>query len=95
MKTKAQKWGNSLAVRVPQGIAQAAGLHPDDALEVEVMNGKIVLTPAKKAPARYDLGALVKKISPRNRYRETDFGKPQGREVWQWPMSRRVVTLFG
>ena len=82
MKTKAQKWGNSLAVRVPRGIAQEAGLHPDDALEVKVVQGKIVLTPAAAAAKRYDLGALVKKISPRNRYRETDFGKPRGREVW-------------
>jgi antitoxin MazE len=82
MKTKAQKWGNSLAVRVPRDIAREAGVNADDALEVEVVGGKIVLTPARKAPARYDLGALVKKINPRNRYRETDFGKPQGREVW-------------
>ncbi|MFP5350789.1 MAG: AbrB/MazE/SpoVT family DNA-binding domain-containing protein [Gammaproteobacteria bacterium] len=83
MKTKAQKWGNSLAVRVPRDIVQAAGIHADDALEVEVVGGKIVLTPAaKSAPNRYDLGALVKKIQPRHRYREADFGKPVGREVW-------------
>lgn len=82
MKTKAQKWGNSLAVRVPRDIVQQAGIHPDDALEVEVVQGKIVLTPEKSAPRRYDLGALVKKISPRNRYREVSFGKPRGREVW-------------
>jgi antitoxin MazE len=83
MKTKAQKWGNSLAVRVPRDIAREAGVHPDDTLEVEVVKGRIMLTPATRAaPARYDLGALVKKINSRNRYRETDFGKPRGREVW-------------
>jgi antitoxin MazE len=79
VKTKVQKWGNSLAVRVPHNIAQKAGVHVDDALEV--VRGKIVLTPAKKkTPANYDFGAMVKKISPRNRYRESAFGKPQGRE---------------
>ncbi|HEX9810588.1 MAG TPA: AbrB/MazE/SpoVT family DNA-binding domain-containing protein [Burkholderiales bacterium] len=83
MKTRAQKWGNSLAVRVPSDVAQEIGLHPDDALEIEVVKGKIVLTPAsRRTPARYDLGALVKRINPRNRYREIDFGKPQGRENW-------------
>lgn len=82
MKTKAQKWGNSLAVRVPRDVVQQAGIHPDDPLEVEVLEGKIVLTPAKSAPARYDLGALVKKIRPRSRYREEDFGGPAGHEVW-------------
>ncbi len=83
MKTRAQKWGNSLAVRVPREIARAAGVHPDDTLEVAVVKGKIVLTPTiQSGPARYDLGALVKKINSRNRYREIDFGRPQGREVW-------------
>ena len=83
MKTRAQKWGNSLAVRVPSDVAQEIGLHPDDVLEIEVVKGKIVLTPAsRRTPARYDLGALVKRINPRNRYREIDFGKPQGRENW-------------
>ena len=83
MKTKAQKWGNSLAVRVPRDIAREAGVHADDTLDVEIARGKIVLTPtARPGPTRYDLGSLVKKISSRNRYRETDFGKPQGNEVW-------------
>ena len=82
MKTKAQKWGNSLAVRVPRGIAEEADIKPEDALEVEVVQGKIVLTPAKTKPARYKLAELVRKIDPKNRYREADFGKPLGREVW-------------
>jgi antitoxin MazE len=82
MKTKAQKWGNSLAVRVPRGIAEEADIKPEDALEIEVVQGKIVLTPAKTKPVRYKLDELVKKISPKNRYRETDFGKRVGREVW-------------
>lgn len=82
MKTKAQKWGNSLAVRVPRGIAEEAGLKPDDALEVEVVRGKIVLTPAKSEPTRYNLEKLVKKINPKNRYCEIDFGRRRGREIW-------------
>ena len=82
MKTKAQKWGNSLAVRVPRGIADEADLKPGGALEVEVVQGKIVLTPARTKPARYNLHALVKQIDPKHRYREADFGKPLGREVW-------------
>jgi len=30
----------------------------------------------------FDLDDLVRKIEPRNRYSETDFGAPGGREVW-------------
>ena len=58
MKTKAQKRSNGLAVRVPRGIAEAAGLRP-----------------------QYRLGDLVKRITPKNRYAEADFGAPLGREL--------------
>ena len=82
MKTKAQKWGNSLAVRVPSHIARLAGVRADDPLEAEVVQGKIVLTPMTGRPMHFDLDDLVRKIEPRNRYSETDFGAPRGREVW-------------
>jgi antitoxin MazE len=82
MKTKAQKWGNSLAVRVPRGIAEGAGLKPGDSLEIEIVRNRIVLTRAAPKAARYRLEDLVRKITPKNRYREEDFGGPVGREVW-------------
>ena len=82
MRTKAQKWGNSLAVRVPRAIAEQAGIQPEDSLEMEVVRGKIVLTPTADVQERYSLASLVAKIKPRSRYREEDFGGPQGREVW-------------
>jgi len=83
MKTKAQKWGNSLAVRVPRGIAETAGIRAEDSLEVEVVKGKIVLTPAAKGHRpKYRLGDLVKRITAKNRYAEEDFGAPVGRELW-------------
>jgi antitoxin MazE len=82
MKTKAQKWGNSLAVRVPRGVGEQAGLKPGDLLEVEVIKGKIVLTPVAPGAARYDLKGLVKRIKRANVYDEQDFGKRRGREAW-------------
>jgi len=30
MRTKAQKWGNSLAVRIPKAVADQAGAHEQD-----------------------------------------------------------------
>lgn len=56
--------------------------HPNVIREVEVTNGKIILTPAKSALRHYDRGSLVRKIQPRNHYREECFGRRQGREVW-------------
>jgi len=83
MKTKAQKWGNSLAVRIPRNVVQEIGLKPQDALTIEVQKGRIVLVPTEKTGKipHYRLEELVKKITPKNRYQEVDFGPPVGREV--------------
>lgn len=80
MKTKAQKWGNSLAVRLPRPVAQQAGIKPDDSLEVQVSKGRVVLTPA--ATPEYRLSDLLKKVTKKNIHRETDWGKPRGKEIW-------------
>lgn len=80
MKTKAQKWGNSLAVRLPRPVAQQVGIKPDDQLEIQVSKGRVVLTPA--AVPEYRLGELLKKVTKKNIHRETDWGKPRGKEIW-------------
>jgi antitoxin MazE len=84
VKTKAQKWGNSLAVRIPRNVVQEIGLKPQDALTIEVQKGRIVLVPMEKAGKipHYRLEDLVKKITRKNRYKEVDFGAPVGREIW-------------
>jgi antitoxin MazE len=82
MKTKAQNWGNSLAVRVPRGLSEQAGLKAGDVVEIAVVKGSIVLTPAAPQAARYELKDLVKGITRANLYKAEEFGKPEGREAW-------------
>jgi antitoxin MazE len=79
MKTTAQKWGNSLAIRVPKSVAQQAGLKVKDDLEIEVREGTLVLRPHLRRV--YRLEDLVKRISPRNLHKELGFGEPVGREA--------------
>ena len=79
MKTTAQMWGNSLAVRVPKHVAQQAGLRAKDDLEIEVRKGALVLRPYLRRV--YRLEDLVKRITPRNVHDEFDFGGPVGREA--------------
>ncbi len=77
---KISKWGNSLAVRIPRGIAKEAGIGEGDSLALALQrDGSIVLRPAQR---RYRLQDLVSRITPRNRHRETDWGAPVGRESW-------------
>ena len=81
METKAQKWGNSLAIRVPKGVAQQAGVSIDDRLDIEVAaDGVIVLRPQRRR--KYRLSDLLKGITKENMHDEIDFGGPVGREVW-------------
>ena len=74
------KWGNSLAVRIPLAIAKQASLSEGDCVKLALdRDGGIVLRPARR---KYELSALVARITPKNRHRETDWGRPQGEESW-------------
>jgi antitoxin MazE len=72
-----KKWGNSPAVRLPAAIMEAAHLALDQAVEVRVENGRVIIEPA--AP-RYALDDLLAGITPQNRHLEQDFGTPEGKE---------------
>jgi antitoxin MazE len=79
-ETTVSRWGNSLAVRIPQAIAKQARLNEGDSLELDLhRDGSIVLRPARR---RYELSELVARITSKNRHRETDWGPPQGKESW-------------
>ena len=74
------KWGNGLAVRIPQAIAKQASLSEGDCVALTLdADGAIVLRPTRR---KYDLAELVAGITPKNRHRETDWGRPQGEEIW-------------
>jgi antitoxin MazE len=80
MKTTAQKWGNSLAIRVPKSVAVQAGIQEQDELEIEVQDGTVVLKP--RLQRVYRVEDLVKQITPKNVHGEIGTGNPVGREVW-------------
>jgi antitoxin MazE len=72
------KWGNSLSVRIPRAIARQASLAEGDCVKLVLdSDGDIVLRPTQR---KYELSDLVAQITPRNRHRETDWGRPHGEE---------------
>jgi antitoxin MazE len=74
------KWGNSLAVRLPQAIAKEARFAEGDRLSLELdAGGSIVLRPTRR---RYTLDQLTSRITAKNRHGETDWGAPTGKESW-------------
>jgi antitoxin MazE len=79
MRTRAQKWGNSLAVRIPKAIADKAGVREEDEVEIEVSAQVIRMKARRREPT---LSELLRRITPDNLHGEADFGRPQGREAW-------------
>jgi antitoxin MazE len=80
MKTRVQKWGNSLALRIPKAFADEVQLTEDGTVDVTVRNGTLIVVPV--APPEYVLEELISRITPENRHDELDWGAPVGNEVW-------------
>jgi antitoxin MazE len=80
MKTRVQKWGNSLALRIPKSFAKEAGLHPDAAVELSVVRGTLVVQPLKPQPLT--LEQLLRGVTDDNLPGEWDTGPAVGKEVW-------------
>lgn len=69
--TTVQKWGNSLAVRIPAHIAEQVAFKQGAEIELTVLNdNEIRLTPVQKDPT---LAELLAKITPENKHQEIDF----------------------
>ncbi|MDD5190422.1 MAG: AbrB/MazE/SpoVT family DNA-binding domain-containing protein [Dehalococcoidales bacterium] len=79
MKTRVQKWGNSLALRIPKTFADEAGLQRETSVELSVLEGKLLVTPLAKP--RPTLRQLLVKITPENQHQEIETGHPAGKEI--------------
>ena len=80
MKTQIAKWGNSMAVRIPKTVADAARLRPGDHLEMAVEGSGVVQLRKKKG--KQSLKNLIRGISPKNVHTVIDWGIPEGKELW-------------
>ena len=80
MKARVQKWGNSLAVRIPKAFASDLGLEQEATVELELENGHLVLKPT--TVPRYELDSLLSKVTEDNCHGEVDYGAPAGSEQW-------------
>ncbi|MEC4986789.1 MAG: AbrB/MazE/SpoVT family DNA-binding domain-containing protein [Oscillatoria sp. PMC 1076.18] len=74
------KWGNSLAIRIPENIAQEINLGDGSEVNLSIVEGNLVIEPKKRK--RYSLDELVEGITPENLHAEVDSGVAVGNEVW-------------
>jgi antitoxin MazE len=80
MLTKVQKWGKSLALRIPKAFAQGAKLENDSLIEITLAEGQIIVTPVE-APS-WTLDGLLARINKKNIHREVETGPALGNESW-------------
>jgi len=80
MLTKVQKWGNSLALRIPKAFALDAQLENDSFVEITIVDGRIIITPV--ATPSWSLEELLAGVNKNNTHHEVDTGFSVGNEVW-------------
>jgi antitoxin MazE len=79
MRTRVQKWGNSLAVRIPKPFAEGAGLSASTEVDIFLEEGQLRVAPVH---LRWELNQLLSKVTKRNLHAEVETGPTAGREVW-------------
>ncbi len=79
MKTKIQKWGNSLGVRLPKSIAEQKSLKEGLGVFVVIKNDQIVIEPVEED---ITLESLLAGVVVDNLHNETEWSEARGNEVW-------------
>ncbi len=80
MITRIQKWGNSLALRIPKSMAVEAGMDRDTTVEIILEEGMMIVKPVN--PLNYTLDSLLAQVTNENVHTEVDTGPAVGKENW-------------
>ena len=78
MKGTVQRWGNSLAIRIPRAYARDLSVDDGSEVELRIDGPSLVVTPSTTP----SLEALLAAITGENLHAEVDTGPGQGREAW-------------
>ncbi len=76
-----KKWGNSLAVRLPQAVVREANISLEQEVRVTASGGKIIIEPAQPS---FDIDDLVRAITPENRHDLLIPSAARGAEQVKW-----------
>lgn len=77
MRARVSKWGNSLAVRLPQAAVKSLQVHEGEQVELSIKDDRLEIRAARP---RYRLADLLREITPDNQPEAIDF-PPVGEEA--------------
>ena len=80
MRARIQKWGNSLALRIPKSFAAHSNIEQGSLVDLSLDNGRMIVEAA--SDEEYSLEKLLAGVTKKNLHSEIHFGKPVGKEVW-------------
>ena len=80
VRTKVQRWGNSLGLRIPSSFAKEAGIGTGSVVDLSIRDGDLLVRSVRRRKFRLD--ELLRGITPSNRHEEVTTGRPHGRESW-------------
>lgn len=78
MTATIQKWGNSLALRIPLAVAKQIQVHEGELVTLRVSAAGLTVKPA---PKRLKLDDLLAQVTRANRHAATGWGADLGQEV--------------
>jgi antitoxin MazE len=81
MKARIQKWGNSLALRIPKAFADEVGIADDALVDISLADGKLLIIPVSEPAITLD--ALLAGITDDNLHRAWETGAAAGSEAWE------------
>ena len=84
METKVQRWGNSLAVRIPKAFAAQLALDCDSVVDLRIEGRTLVAERVMPRPVVPTLEELLDRVTPANIHPETDWGPDVGAEIVEW-----------
>ena len=80
MKARVQKWGNSLALRIPKSFATEVGLRKEAPVEISLADGELIIRPITES--KLTLKQLLARVTKENLHHEVDTGPAVGKEAW-------------
>ena len=80
MESRVQRWGNSLAIRIPKRMADEAGLTDNSPVHLSLRDKLLVIEPIRQPVLSLD--ALLSQVTTDNVHREVQTGPAVGGEVW-------------
>ena len=80
MRTAVQRWGNSLALRIPRAYAAETRIVEGSEVDLTMKAGGLLVRPIVRK--QHSLADLVKRIKPANRHDSISTGDAVGQEAW-------------